>query len=217
MIHFGVPQLHQRADIRTHNPKAYETVHVPYNGPYPEPNPQVLCSQGSDLHTCFDGILRTIWINCDKKYNAAEIEFKYKTLCPSEDSDPTFVLDYEDHRRYGTGPSMAGQYFAVQFLRIRVLPIAYSLRTDLNPDGTNHLRSWVFQAKNTNEKTWTTLDERVKEGCLTKPGGFVLLFVHTKKDFNEFRVLQIGPSHMNYLSFNLAGFEIHGRTRRIAD
>jgi hypothetical protein len=73
----------------------------------------------------------------------------------------------------------------------------------------------VFQAKNDNER-WITLDERVRDGALLKPGSFMIAFVETNQFFTEFRVLQTGPSHMNYLSFNLSGFEIHGWTERRA-
>jgi hypothetical protein len=206
-----------RATMGGNPPKAFQTIVASYDGPYPRPNPDHLLTMASNLQACFDGILHTIWINSDKKYNVREIEFKHKTLCPSEDSHPTFVLDYEDRRRYGTGPSTSGQYFGVEFRRIRVRPVAYALRTDLNPDGTNHLRSWVFQGKNANEKNWTTLDERLKDGSLMKAGAFVIGFVETRKYFTEFRVMQTGPSHMNSLSFNLSGFEIHGHTTPIGD
>jgi hypothetical protein len=196
-------------------PDALPEINSPYNGPYPIPDAEKLCSMSSNLKSCFEGILRTIWIHSDKKYNTAEIKLNFKTLCPSEDSHWTFVLDYNDKRRYGTGPSVSGQFFGVKFHRISVLPVAYALRSDFYADHTNHLRSWVFQGRNKEDEAWTTLDERVKEGGLVKAGSFLLSFVETQQFFTEFRVLQTGPSHTNYLSFNLAGFEIHGRTKRI--
>jgi hypothetical protein len=197
--------------------KPFETINIPYHGDYPPPDPEHLCLNASDLQTCFEGILRTIWLSSDKKYNTSEIELKCKTVCRADDTDATFVLDNENQLRYGTGPSMAGQYLAVRFRRIRVLPIAYALRSQHNPDSMNQLRSWAFQAKNAGEDTWTTLDERFKEERLKKPGSFIIAFVETKQYFTEFRVLQTGPSHTNYLSFNLGAFEIHGWTKRIGE
>jgi hypothetical protein len=96
---------------------------------------------------------------------------------------------------------------------MRVLPCAYALRSDHYKENTNHLRTFVFQARGDGAE-WTTLDERVKIPSLVQPGSHFLAFVDTKEYFNEFRVLQTGPSHSNFLSFNLSGIEIHGLVER---
>jgi hypothetical protein len=169
----------------------------------------------SNLQACFDGILRTIWINSERKYNSAEIEFTSKTA--TDDAHPSFVLDYEDPRGYRTELNARDQYLGVQFRRVSVCPVAYAIRTAITPASTNHLRSWVFQAKNTNEGTWTTLDERMNEETLSRPGAFTIAFVEARRYFTEFRVLQTAPSHANDLSFTLAAFEIHGWTTFIGN
>jgi hypothetical protein len=92
-------------------------------------------------------------------------------------------------------------------------PVAYALRSDHYTSGTNHLKTFAFQGR-IGRGEWQTLDERVQIPDLKKAGSHFLAFVDTDQFFSEFRVLQTGPSHSNYLSFNLAAFEIHGDVRR---
>jgi hypothetical protein len=187
------------------------TTDVVVPGPFPEPDLDRLKTK--DLDACFDGIVRCIFLQSGRMWNTGEVEFSFLTRRQNADSHPSFVFDYETKKRYGTGPSTVGQFFAIRFCRMRVLPCAYALRSDHYGEGTNHLRTFVFQAR-LDGAEWTTLDERVKIGSLIPPGSHFLAFVDTDQYFNEFRILQTGPSHSNFLSFNLSGMEIHGLVER---
>jgi hypothetical protein len=194
------------------------TTEEPYEGIYPDPDPLHLCESVTDVRVCFDGILRRIWMNSGQKYNIAEMTLTYQTSINNDNSNPAFVFNYETPLRYSTGPSMRGQFFGVRFQRIRVLPLAYALRSDFASKRTNNLRSWVFQARgqnNTSDDSWVTLDEQARVSNLSQPKAHILAFVETDSFFREFRVLQTGPSHSNFLSFNLSGFEIHGYVQQI--
>jgi hypothetical protein len=190
------------------------TTDVVVPGPFPEPDLDLLKTHELDI--CFNGILRYIFLQSGRKWNTGELDFSFLTRCQKIDAHPSFVLDYETEERYGTGPSTANQYFAIKFRRMMILPCAYALRSDHYKEGTNRLRTFVFQARQ-DGRDWTTLDERVKIPSLTQPGSHFLAFVDTDEYFSEFRVLQTGPSHSNFLSFNLSGMEIHGLVERTCD
>ena len=165
----------------------------------------------------FSGILHTITQESDNKYNETEITIFYRTL--SNETDPANILFYDDvdvdgppRHRYGTGPSSSGQYLGIQFNRIEVMPCCYALRSDGFPPTfhTNRLRSFAFQGRKRNQQ-WETLDERLNIRTLDGPKSCFFSFVDTDQYYTEFRILQTGPSNSNNLSFDLAGFEIHGR------
>lgn len=159
------------------------------------------------LQMWFSGILNQIYRASDKKYNISEIIFSYKTIC-RRDVDPEYVLDYEKNSRYGTGPSCEDQFFCVYFKRIKVMPVAYAFISDFYNRLTNHLISWAFQGQNA-EGEWVTLDESHAEDSLKEPGSLFLGHVRADQFYTNFRILQTGPSHSGFFSFNLTAFEIH--------
>ena len=177
-----------------------------------EPDMEALAS--NDLDACFNGILRHIWCASGEVYNTEEISIFYRTRSQRPDTDPGYILDYTSDSRYGTGPSLKGQFIGVTFHRIEVLPVAYAIRSDFMDKNTHHLRSFAFQARASPSSAWITLDEQVKINDLIPAKSHFLGFVDTDEYFCEFRILQTGPSHTNYLSFNIAGLEIHGLVRR---
>jgi hypothetical protein len=99
-----------------------------------------------------------------------------------------------------------------------VSPVSYALLSDFAVRGSNHLRSWVFEAREDENTPWIVLDERRLDESLYGPGKHCLFYVslmqNDPKWFRQFRVRQTGPSSGGYLSFNLAGFDIHGWVRR---
>lgn len=175
---------------------------------YPIPDIRLLKTR--DLDACFNGILRAIWEASGCMYNTQQITFFYKSVCDRRTTDPANVLNYESEARYGTGPSMAGQHLGVMFHQIQIRPIAYAIRSDFLEKSTNHLKSFAFQAKTDTMTEWDTLDERVRITDLCKARSHFLEFVEADMYYTQFRILQTGPSHANFLSFNIAGFEIHG-------
>jgi hypothetical protein len=200
--------------MRRETPVEMESTSVPYDGGYLEPDRERLCCNPPNLQICFDGILRRIWVNSDRKYNVAEIQLTCGTSILRKDSHPTWVLDYEDGHCYSTSLAGTEQYFGVAFRRIWVCPVAYALRSD-SGESVHRLRSWVFQGRATDAGGWVTLDERRKDRALEKSGSFMIAQVETGEWFREFRVLQTGPGQGNRFAFMLAGFEIHGYVERI--
>ena len=164
----------------------------------------------------FSGILHTITEQSDYKYNKSEITIFFRTQTTNTDSDPANILFYDDtsRHRYGTGPSWKDQYLGVQFHRIEVMPCCYALCSDgFAPSAhSNRLRSFAFQGRKKNQP-WETLDERLNIRALDGPKSCFFSFVDTDQYYFEFRIIQTGPSNNNNLSFDLAGFEIHGKVR----
>lgn len=194
-------------DSKTESTAVYTSLTVPIDV-YPEPDISILKTR--ELDACFNGILRALWLNSGCMYNRQEMTFFYKSVCDRRTTDPANVLDYESEARYGTGPSMADQHIGVMFHRIAVRPVAYAIRSDCLDKSTNHLRSFCFQAKTAEMDEWDTLDERLRIPDLSKARAHFLEFVDADMFYTQFRLLQTGPSHANFLSFNIAGFEIHG-------
>jgi hypothetical protein len=183
---------------------------------FPKPDTHVLESGRVDPR--FQGIIHHIWRSSGFNHNDAEIEFTYASLGNAGDCHPTGVYDYTAQDRYGTGPSTPGQYFGVRFLRMAVRPCAYALRSQFVARGSNHLHSWVFQARENEYSEWIPLDERRCDPALIGPGAHGLFFVANLENdpgwYREFRVLQTAPSNSGFLSFNLSGFDIHGEVQR---
>lgn len=186
------------------------TVSVPW-ADFPIPSLEKLMTR--TVEACFDGILRYIWLCSGRLYNLGEIVIFYKTIAQRTDSDPAHILDYESESRYGTGPSVHDQFIGVRFMRIEVLPIAYAIRSDFCDKKTHHLCSFAFQGRESSNSQWVTLDEQRWINNLVPAKSHFLGFVDTDQYFREFRILQTGPSHSNFLSFNISALEIHGFIR----
>jgi hypothetical protein len=197
-------------------PARIPTVDIRIDAPFP--NPYHALTDSARIDSRFQGVINHIWKSSQFCHNAGEIDFAYASICDASDCDPTFIYDYSSRQRFGTGPSRPDQFFAVRFRRMAVCPVAYALLSDFSIRGSNHLRCWVFEAREDDNIPWIALDERRLDPSLSGPGMHVLfpvaLAARDPQWFREFRVRQTGPSSSGFLSFNLSGFEIHGAVQR---
>lgn len=177
-----------------------------------------------NLFDCFHGILQYIYYNSEDKLNTSEVEFHYSNAnsrisyeslstrtFETDKCDILNIFDYENIYNYFQTPTTKNCFFGVSFKKIKIVPLCYSLRSDLFQNRTPHLDSFVFMGYDEEYNKWDVLDERVNINDLIPSGGYGLYFVKTtNKSYSSFAIRQIEPGHNGFWGFALAAFEIHG-------
>ncbi|OHS92776.1 hypothetical protein TRFO_12338 [Tritrichomonas foetus] len=161
-----------------------------------------------DKETIFSGIIRYIFLLSNEKMNIEEISFLYRSK--RSGTFPENVIDYKSPNAFGTDSSQCAPYFGIKFNHIKVRPFAYAIQSAKQRYNVNHLSTFLFQAKNENDKKWTTLDEQCNITKLSRACESEIFFVDTDEFYSEFRIYQNGKSHANNYGFDLSGIEIHG-------
>lgn len=174
---------------------------------------------------CFHGILNYIYYYSNCKLNLKEIKFHFsgaknrKSLISIANSNPSKIdlydilniFSYTNINTQFVVNSSRNAFFGVSFLRIKVNPIAYSIRagTLINYNGT--LTSFTFQGYDEEQQEWDVLDERSNIKDFSYDGGYNLFFVHsTNKSYSSFKIEQTEPGYDGFWGFGIAGFDIHG-------
>ena len=180
----------------------------------------------SKLYDCFHGILFYIFYYSDNKFNTEELEFHFskadqrKDLTSVIQKSPSGIYDqmnilnifnYENINDQFQIDCSLNAFFGVTFKRIKVNPIAYSIRSGPSTNNSTHLVSFIFEGYDEENQIWDILDERVNINNLIPSGSFALFYVRsTSKSFSSFRIRQIEPGHNGFWGFSIAAFDIHG-------
>lgn len=179
-----------------------------------------------NLFECFHGILFYIFYYSNNKFNVEEIEFHFsgaQTRQPLESIlsntnlnqinqwDILNIFYYEDTTSQFRINCTINAFIGFTFKRIKVKPLAYSIRSGSFPNISTHLISFVFEGYDELENKWDLLDERVNINDLIPSGGYCMFYVHTTdKSYSSFRVRQTEPGSTGFWGFSIAALEIHG-------
>lgn len=169
----------------------------------------------SKLNDCFCGILFYIYFNSNNKLNTKELEFHFNNAqyrqqltTQSDDLDILNIFNYSSINTEFKVDCCRNAFFGVTFRQIKVMPIAYAIRSG---NSNNHLVSFNFEAFDEDIQRWVVLDERVNLNNLIPIGGFSMFYVRSvDKSYSSFQIKQTEPSCNGFWGFSIAAFEIHG-------
>ena len=174
---------------------------------------------------CFHGILFYIYYYSNNKFNIIELEFHYsgaknresltslinKSINNNEFYDIINIFNYENINKQFVIESFRNAFFGVSFKRIKIKPIAYSIRSGTSIKFNGNLISFTFEGYDEERQEWEVLDERENIIDLNSEGGYKLFFVHTtNKYFSSFKIKQTQPGSNDFWGFSISGFDIHG-------
>lgn len=169
-----------------------------------------------DMYTYFHGILQYIHYRSQNQLNSTEMSFFLSEqrfgYSKTEAQKPNLrgIFDYADDKTF---LSVFGNpaFLGITFKRIKVIPIAYSLRSDFFYHQNPHLNEFIFEAYDDENNEWDILDEKININDLYYSGNFAIYLVQsTNKLYSSFRIRETSFSHVPTWGFTLAGFEIHG-------
>lgn len=200
---------------------SYDVDYIDY---FPQSSDQF---NAKNLQSNFLGILNYIASNSCYKLNKNEITFHFSgarnrnSFCKSssdksdedeyDDKNILNLLSYEKlNKEFQIEPCL-NAFFGITFNRIKIRPIAYSIRSGLLNNNSSHLVSFKFEGYDEQLNKWITLDERVNDNSLIPDANYATFFVKTTNQcFSSFRIVQTEPSSNRMWGFVIAAFEIHG-------
>lgn len=179
-----------------------------------------------NVYDCFHGILAFIYYYSNNKLNTKELAFHFSgsksfqnysnsksngQSTPMNGSNILSIFDYEDISSVFQVKCIKNAFFGVTFNRIKILPLAYSIRSGANQNFNSHLISFTFEGYDEENQTWDILDERENNEGLISNGSFRLFFVkQNQKYYSSFKLVQTCPASNDIWGFSLAAFDIHG-------
>ena len=173
-----------------------------------------------NLFECFQGILSYIYYYSENKFNPNELEFHFSgarnynksTLEKKTDkSNIMNIFNYEKIDYQFTIKCEKNAFFGVTFKRIKMTPIAYSIRSGSKNTSSSNLISFTFEGFDEINKKWDILDERINSNKLNKDGSFSMFYTrYTEKSYSSFKIVQKQPGSNGFWGFSIAGFDVHG-------
>jgi hypothetical protein len=125
------------------------------------------------------------------------------------------VLDFENDTLY-LSENAAGRMIGYDFKTMRICPTHYSLRSNSNPAGGAHLKSWKIEVSNDISGGWVEIDQRMRDQKLNKGRYTSALFPIQSPPKRCYRYIRLTSIGKNWDSSNwlyLAGFEVFGDLR----
>lgn len=196
---------------------------IEYSDYFQPPSNQI---NSNNLYHCFNGILLYIYHNSNNKFNDQELEIHFSGAQTRKDlslilEDPNMsrfnnwnilnIFDYENINGQFQVESMKNAFFGITFKRIKIQPLAYSIRSGRLTNFDKHLVSFDFLAYDEDLQKWVVLDERKNINDLIPTGGFGIFYVHsTKKSYSSFQIVQTDTANNGYWGFSISAFDIQG-------
>ncbi|OHT07115.1 hypothetical protein TRFO_05349 [Tritrichomonas foetus] len=117
----------------------------------------------------------------------------------------------KDHTNFWTSANKEDNYIAFNFAPLKVSINAYSLLTfDYGPNDF-HMKSWILEGSNNNDK-WTKIDLVVNDEYLNGPRKFHTYVVSKESiPFTYIRLKLYGPNHFGSYFMAIKGFELFGK------
>lgn len=163
------------------------------------------------VYDCFHGILAYIYFYSENKLNIEELEFHFSGSNNTQQNNILNIFDYNDINLQFQIGSFRNAFFGITFKRIKIKPIAYSIRSDLLSNTSSHLVSFTFEGFDIINNKWDLLDERVNINDLIPSGGYNMFFVRsTDKCYSSFKIVQLEPGNNGFWGFSIAAFDVHG-------
>lgn len=126
---------------------------------------------------------------------------------------PKNVVDYDSETYYCKENRNENANIVFDFKDKQVELESYSIKTYRNPQGYEHLKSWVIEVSNDNYK-WTAIDYHNDDGTLNGPG-IIGTFVVKKQEYGFYRYIrlkQTGRSWCNYGNvFAIVALDFYGK------
>jgi hypothetical protein len=133
------------------------------------------------------------------------------TYSSSSVVQPKNAVDFDtDSRFYSQGET--NQWLCYDFTNMRIAPTHYIVRSNGNPTGNNHLRSWVIEGSE-DQVQWVELDQRNNDGGLNGPKSICSYEVRTVMECRFIRLRATGPNWYGNNHVNLEAFEVFGGLR----
>ncbi|OHS96431.1 hypothetical protein TRFO_37412 [Tritrichomonas foetus] len=108
-----------------------------------------------------------------------------------------------DSEMYSYTSNDPDSWIQIDFKNFRLTPTFYSIRTENNPSGYDHMRSWVLEGSEDGH-AWTELDRREENGVLNSASAIGHFSIQNSMIAKFLRVRQIGTNwaERNYLSMS---------------
>lgn len=163
------------------------------------------------IYDCFHGILAYIYFYSENKLNIEELEFHFSGSNNTQQNNILNIFDYNDINLQFQIGSFRQAFFGITFKRIKIKPIAYSIRSGLLSNTSSHLVSFTFEGFDIINNQWDLLDERANINDLIPSGGYNMFFVRsTDKCYSSFKIVQQEPGNNGFWGFSIAAFDVHG-------
>ena len=171
-----------------------------------------------NINDCFQGILNYIYFNSENKLNTEELYFQfpndgYSSMIKncSNYLNIINIFHFNDSNSIFSISNQKNAFIRFNFKRIKVNPIAYSIRSGSIISNTTRLISFNFEGYDEENKMWDILDERVDVVKINSSGNFCIFYIRqTNKSYSSFRLKQTDTLITNLWGFSISAFEIHG-------
>jgi hypothetical protein len=159
----------------------------------------------------FDGIIAFLTRDCggnvaDRGIVGIRSSSFFDETCP-----PKNAADFTPGSGIFNSKTELNQWIEWDFKRCQIEPTHYSIRTHRSEAGTGHLRNWVIEGRNEEEK-WIQLDERRDDSQLNGPARTATFEIANRFRFRFgiLRLRQIGFNHRGTPTLAFSAFEFFG-------
>lgn len=179
-----------------------------------------------DMFDCFHGILYYAFYYSNSMLNTNELSFHFSGAKKRQSynqilndpikgrNDQWNILNlfaYENINSQFTVDCVRDAFFGFTFKRIKIQPIAYSIRSGVLTNCDSHLVSFVFEGYDEQAQKWDILDERININDLIPTGSFALFYTRTtSKSYSSFQIRQTEPGSNGFWGFKIAAVDVHG-------
>jgi hypothetical protein len=123
--------------------------------------------------------------------------------------DPENAVDLSSSSKYRSSDKKDG-WWCIDFLKIRVSPTHYSVRSHFQKDFFNtHPKSWVLECSN-DEKEWIEIDRQENTEILNHPAAIGSFPISRVMKCRMVRFRQLGKNHYGDYRLTFSGFELFG-------